>query len=214
VAEAGDEPAFTPRAKAFPTQSWHASARRAASVPRTVQRLSAIDSATIAPCFTAFLLPLRAPPPAPCIRTPQPPARPTLGTATRSTSISRDNARRKSLFLPYRFRYVAGVSGVFAGVSGRSGSAPLRPLRRSRDRHVSGRLWPSASRLNTRIVQHGLAFCSRASVNLGPVARLNVFEQRRPAVRQPAILAAILFSFSNSVRLASPNLAHILDPLR
>src|SRR5271169_2963457 len=30
--------------------------------------LSAIDSATIAPCFTAFLLPFRAPPPAPCIR--------------------------------------------------------------------------------------------------------------------------------------------------
>src|SRR5277367_3578495 len=26
------------------------------------------DSATIAPCFTAFLLPFRAPPPAPCIR--------------------------------------------------------------------------------------------------------------------------------------------------
>src|SRR5271163_3506348 len=30
--------------------------------------LSAIDSATMAPCFTAFLLPFRAPPPAPCIR--------------------------------------------------------------------------------------------------------------------------------------------------
>src|ERR1700683_3163780 len=30
--------------------------------------LRANDSATIAPCFTAFLLPFRAPPPAPCIR--------------------------------------------------------------------------------------------------------------------------------------------------
>src|SRR5271163_2281594 len=30
--------------------------------------LSAIDSATIAPCFTAFLLTFRAPPAAPCIR--------------------------------------------------------------------------------------------------------------------------------------------------
>jgi hypothetical protein len=72
---------------------------RLASRPREGLNLPSTrnDSATIAPCFTAFLLPFRARRQPSAFDIPQLPAQPALGTATRSASISRgpeNNATR------------------------------------------------------------------------------------------------------------------------
>ena len=74
--------------------------------------LRANDSATIAPCFTAFLLPFRAPPPTPCIR-----------HTSRTAGARHGNPLRFDFAWQRNARCISKCMGLISGFSARP--APL-----------------------------------------------------------------------------------------